>query len=889
MVKFAGSGLGVGVRAIQLAGLCVLLAGQIARSAPTPASEVAGQTWTEVVIDAADPAQEVTRNILALLTERLGELGVTTRFQTDVNPLETPPPDSLRLVIGQPHQHPRLLDLCRRHRLPLPNDIDPGPEGYRLVSVQEPTGPMLLAIVGDDRGLLYVVGEILRQSVRQPHGIWLPEQLDVRGVARFPMRGNITHQGVTITELTGSRKWTEAEHQRAIVEYALAGANTFELDLVGPDDATYRFIKSLGLNTLVVPVASAGQGPEAWRAVEAIGRGGYLCPSIPEARAALVDQHTARFQRMAAIDFVHWKSADGGGCECDRCQPYGQPFIELCEQLTEALHRVHPQTQAFVGNQKLDNASERAILDHFQRHPHTPLQGIVYGPGSNAMGWMPGRRQDHRLDLYRYARMGQIDGYLRELLQQLPANKQVLLFTDLTHWVYSQYGLMDHHLIADRDGQLPPAWDRWMYDQRPDPAMAQVYDRRTFHARPRAYHRIFQHVMRYTIGDVAYSEGHHDHLNQWLWQRLMWDPHQSVEDVVRSYGRYHFGPEAADLLADAIFLHEQNLMQPIADNPGIDRFMELMQQGWDAMSEPYRRDNYLWLQFAQKGAVDKLIQLRLRDQQRRQSRALEQLATALEQPPTSDRPLLEAIQAAATTLSRAFDCEESAQLEAQAHRWGEASDRIFGVRNEGLFNLEQDFVGLGWLSRQLQRGLALEGDHLRQHMERIVHYEDPGPGGFYDDAGDPERSPHLVVGWPFGDGVFSDSNRPSQRRMAFTTDQEQGVTFEYFDLDPQARYRVRMSLMRPRYRERFARWQTQTSQSIYADQFLLAERLELPEYEAEFFEFDIPAEATADGHLRLWFQKQAEIPQGPPSQVTVWRNTGGWGTLVSEVWLMRRP
>jgi acyl transferase domain-containing protein len=317
--------------------------------------------------------------------------------------------------------------------------------------------------------------------------------------------------------------------------------------------------------------------------------------------------------------------------------------------------------------------------------------------------------------------------------------------------------------------------------------------------------------------------------------------------------------------------------------------MQLMQQGWEAMTEPYRRGNYLWLQLAQKGAVDKLIQLRVQDQQHRQSQVLQRLATALETQPASRQALIESMQWATEWLSEPFGSEETDRLEAQAHRWGEASDQLFGVRNEGLFNLDQDFVGLGWLRRELQRGLTLDDERLWQHIQQIVGYEDPGDGGFYDDAGDPERSPHLVVGWPFGDGMFSGSNRPSQRRMAFTTDQEPGVTFEYHDLDPQARYRVRMSLMRPRYRERFANWQTQTSQSIYADQFLLAERLELPEYEAEFFEFDIPAEATADGHLRLWFQKQPDIPKGPPSQVTVWRNTGGWGTLVSEVWLMRRP
>jgi hypothetical protein len=71
-----------------------------------------------------------------------------------------------------------------------------------------------------------------------------------------------------------------------------------------------------------------------------------------------------------------------------------------------------------------------------------------------------------------------------------------------------------------------------------------------------------------------------------------------------------------------------------------------------------------------------------------------------------------------------------------------------------------------------------------------------------------------------------------------------------------------------------------------ADGVVLARDIELPEYEADFFEFEVPQHLTSDGVLELQFQKQPGIGEGPESQVTVWRNTGGWGTLVSEVWLL---
>jgi len=173
-------------------------------------------------------------------------------------------------------------------------------------------------------------------------------------------------------------------------------------------------------------------------------------------------------------------------------------------------------------------------------------------------------------------------------------------------------------------------------------------------------------------------------------------------------------------------------------------------------------------------------------------------------------------------------------------------------------------------------------------VSRIVNYEDAGPGGFYDNAGTPNGAPHLVYGWPFGEDGFSEFNRPSQRTTAFTTDEERGVSFRYTGLDSAAQYRVRLTLVRPTYLPRFGMFQHQTSESIMADDVALAENVEVPEFESDFFEYDIPREVTRDGELLLWMKKQPGIGEGLASDVSIWRNTGGWGTVVSEVWLMRR-
>jgi len=833
-----------------------------------------GAPFETVTVVTGSEANEYETRYAGLLKSRL-----ETKARIEVGLSEARAGDGLTIYLGTVERHPLLRQVCEQHDVRLPAYLDPGPEGFVLQSL---SSSELVVIGSDTRGVLYAVGEILRQAVGRGDAIEFPTDLEVRQSPRFRYRGTLVSQGHTITQLTNARKWTVQEWHDALLNYALAGANTFEVPWQGEGGHLYELVRDYDLIALTDVNGNAGQGPEEWQAKEAIGRLGYLCPSVPEARKALLEQREVLFKSMPFYDIVRYKSGDGGGCECSKCAPYGGTFIRLCEDYTRLLHKYHPETIVFAGNQKLDNAGEQAIFDYLQAEPREWLSGIVYGPGSNAMGWMPGRRQDHRVDLFEYAGFGALGGYLKEMLHQLPPQQSIFLFSDFTHWVYSQYGLMDHELIPDRNYQLPPKWDFWMYSRNPDPHLYRVYNRRTFNARPRNYYRVAMETLPYVIGDCTYSEGHHDHFNQWMYQRLLWNPHRSLDEVVMEYARVHFGPEAAPLMADAIMQHELNLQTPIESNPGIDRIIEVLEKAAGAMSAELMARDYLWRQHMQKAYLDKYVQLDVRRQMQAVADSETKLREALERGDL-ERALAEVLQ----MLDDKPATAEMARLKAKAKRLGEESDRIYGVRSEGFFNLKHDYVGRGWLRREIERAMAAQGDVQREIVRRIVYYEDAGEGGFYDDAGNPDKSPHLVYGWPYGEGGFSESNRKSQRTMAFTTDEEKGVTFQYNGLDPRAQYRVRFTLVRPVYLPRFAIRQPQRKESIYADGVPLVKNLELPPFESEFFEFEIPKEATSDGELTIWFEKQAGIGEWPESDVILWRNTGGWGTLVSEVWLMK--
>ncbi len=838
--------------------------------------------FDHVTIVTGDRASEVEGRMAQLLAERIAE-------RSNLKPLLSRDAKDgdfrdgkLTIFLGCPARHALLAELLRLEKIKPPTETDPGDEGFLLHASKRGRGLRLLAAGVEERGVLYAVGEILRRMTDKNGRVDFPPDLDLRTAPAFRYRGMMVSQGHTIAELTKSRHWTEAELRRVILDYALAGANNFAVG----DDRDHEFFKSYGLQTLISISPNGGSGPPEWEATEAIGRKGHLCLSVPEARAAILKATEAQFSRFKPFDFVRMYSGDGGGCECDQCAPYGGRYIRMAADLAAIIHHHHPQTKIFATNQKLDNAGDQAIFDYLNEQPRPWLTALAYGPGSNPMSWQPGRRQDHRMDLFRYPAFGAMDRYLREIIHQLPPRQSLVFYTDVTHWLYSEYGLVNYHPAPDLNGDTPPHWDAATYAKRPDPALALVYDRRTFFARPRHYYHVFRETMRYGDGDAVYSEGYHDQFNQWMWQRLLWSPNVTLDEALGEYTRTWFGPDAATTMAEALLQLEENLSTPLATNVGIDRYYSLVRKAGRQMPEPLREQSHLWRQHLEKSALDKYVQLRLRRQLQIQMDTEALFAKALR----GDAKSLEAaIAQAQSRLNEEIETGEMKRLRAEADRWGKESEQLFGVRSEGLFNLDQDLVGLTWTRRQVQAAAETHDPQRRRELARLLaHYEDAGAGGFYDDAGDPARSPHLTHGWPYGgDEGVSSVNRPSQRTLAFTAEGQQGVTFEYHGLDAAAQYRVRFTLVRPTFLPRFAIRQPQKTESIFADGHCLARELELPEAEAKFFEFEIPREATRDGDLKISFEKSNGVGEGPRPQIKVWRNTGGWGTLVSEVWLMK--
>jgi hypothetical protein len=174
----------------------------------------------------------------------------------------------------------------------------------------------------------------------------------------------------------------------------------------------------------------------------------------------------------------------------------------------------------------------------------------------------------------------------------------------------------------------------------------------------------------------------------------------------------------------------------------------------------------------------------------------------------------------------------------------------------------------------LTKLLPLSNDGaVRKGIDRILNWEDPGPGGYYDDLGDPLRQPHLVRSKRWAEDPGSMESPRCDFHITYPTGRQTWnhyaetlydtpLVLRYEGLDPKARYTVRAT-----YSGRFSPVMTLTANDRYPVHGP-ASTANPPVQQ----EWPIPRDATAGGTLTL-----------------TWKRVSGRGCQVAEVWLIKHP
>ena len=696
-------------------------------------------------------------------------------------------------------------------------------EGYQLRSFDNGGAPAVEITGNDERGVLFGVGGLLRALEMRRDSVVLPHELHVTTSPKYPLRG---HQLGYRPKTNAYDGWSVPMWERYIRDLAVFGTNAIELIPPRSDDAADSPHFPLPPMQMMVEMSRLAMeyGLQCWIWYPAMDKD-YSDPATVE---FALKEWAEVFRQLPRIDAVFVPGGDPGHTE-------PKYLMALLEKQTANLHKYHPKAAMWMSPQSFNAPWMEEFFGLMDKQPSW-LTGIVFGP--------------------------QVRVELQELRRRIPAKYPIRSYPDITHSISAQYSVND--------------WDV---------AYGMTEEREVINPRPLDEAHIFRGLQPYAdAGFLTYSEGCNDDVNKMVWSSLGWNPDVDVTDALRDFARYFIGPDFADSFAQGLLGLERNWRGPLLTNAGVDRTLAAFDE-MESKATPQQKQNWRFQQALYRANYDAYLRTRLLDETERERRALERLKTArstgaLAAVDAAERdlavdPLRRAGQA---TRARVFEMAEalfqSIHMQLSVPRYA----AISAGRGANLDLIDRPITDAPWLEIRFEqiRAQAQESDRLAS-IDQILNWTNPGPGGFYDDLGDPSNRPHLDPGLGFEkDPAFAHTARTdfnggrTPMRIAWHRhiDALYGNSLKliYTGLDPNAHYRLRY-IQPPEAASRSTRLVANGKWEIHP--------MQKGETNPKASEFDIPAEATASGKLNLEWQAN---PQ-----------EAGNGRFVQlcEVWLMR--
>jgi len=681
-------------------------------------------------------------------------------------------------------------------------------EGYHV----EVSGNVVRVAGNDARGVLFGVGRLLRELRMDRLTVSVPDGWNETSAPRYRLRG---HQLGYRPKTNSYDGWSVPVWEQYIRDLAVFGTNAIELIPPRSDDdadSPHFPLPPMRMMTEMSRLANE-YGLDVWIWYPAMD----LDYADPKTVAAALDEWGEVFRKLPRVDAVFVPGGDPGHTE-------PRVLMAFLEKETAVLHRYHPRAQMWVSPQSFNQNWLEQFYGILRSGPAW-LSGVVYGP--------------------------QVRVSLGELRAAVPARYPIRHYPDITHSRQCQYPV--------------PDWDV---------AYAVTEGRETINPRPFGEAEIFQRTAPYTIGFLAYSEGCNDDVNKIVWSALGWNPDAKVEDILREYGRYFVGEPYGESFARGLVELERDWQGPLAVNKGVEATLGHFQE-LEHAATPQMLANWRFQQGLYRAYYDAYTRARLIYETELERRAMGTLGA------TGEKGAERAMSEAESILSEAASRRVSENWRARIFELAEALfqsirmqlsvARYKAISVDRGANLDTVDVPLNnrlWLAQRFKELRDGSDESARlAGIQQILHWTDPGPGGFYDDLGDVTRQPHLVR----GDGTIIGFGPAGTRRRSWWDHAEAlydtPLRMHYSGLDPAARYKIRVVYAgeNPRRKMRL----------VAGGKWEIHPLMEKPS-PLRVLEFDIPHDATEHGELDLsWW--------GEPGL-----GGSGRGCQVSEVWLIKR-
>lgn len=538
--------------------------------------------------------------------------------------------------------------------------------------------------------------------------------------------------------------WTPEQYDQYIRELAIFGANAIENIPLSGRDSPHMPIPRAEMNHVLGDIC-AKYGMQYW-----VWTPATVDLSDPEKRSAHLLEHETFYKDCTKLDAVFFPGGDPG----HNHPKHVMPFLE---ELSSILAKHHPNAKIWMSLQGFEDDGIDYFFDWITEHEPNWFGGAVGGPSSPPLPFMR---------------------------ERLPKKYQLRDYPDITHTVRCQH---------------PTPWL--------DPAIAFTSGREGTNPSPIQYSTIFRYNQDCIDGFIAYSDGIHDDVNKMIYSALGWNHEMDVNEIMKEYGKFFFGPELAEKLSDRIFSLEQNWDGSLYDNKNIPASLEIVKHV--SSYTPSLQKNWRWQLLQLRAHFDAFIQVRLIHEQ-----GLENDVNAiLGQAKTIGAD--DAMDKALSIFAKADENNVRPELRKKIVDLCEDLFQSIGFqtsvekyqangpeRGAVLDYIDYPLNNRWWVEDQFAEIRTLKSeDEKIVRLNIIRKWENSGPGSFYDDIGNVAQSEHVLRGKPFTEDPLMETNpNPdfmwwddgmARVRQSWVSKMDWPVGLQYTDLDTSAEYILR--------------------------------------------------------------------------------------------------
>lgn len=666
------------------------------------------------------------------------------------------------------------------------------PESFRVTQ----KGETLALDAADKAGALFGVGHLLRHLALSESGAVLLGGAHTETPA-MPLRG---HQLGYRAQANSYDAWTVEQFEQHIVELAFFGTNMIE-NIPFQDDRPLVNTKvpRREMNRAMSAICEK-YGLQYWVWTPA----DFDLKERDKAEAQL-DQYEELYVDCPRLDGVFFPGGDPGDNPPELVMPY-------LGEVAARLAKHHPQARIWMSVQGFSLRQIDYVYDWIRANRPKWLGGLVAGPSSPT---------------------------IQSMRRQLAPEYGLRDYPDITHTVRCQN---------------PVPW--W------DPAFAATLGRECINVRPVFHKVLFQFFAPFLSGFGTYSDGIHDDINKIVYSRLGCAPNSDVREILVEYARLFWGDAHAEKIADALLALEKGWEGPLKDNGTVESTLSLwleLEQKVPTLATTWRGQMFLTLaeynayirrRLVEESELEWDFIARVNATDSFDDGTLDSLVASLQPASNEDPASNKDNEALRVSIAKRFDfLFHNIGLQSSVEQY-QASGRERGC---SLDTMDYPMNNRWWIEDEFKKVRALPLAERAAAVRAIANWENPGPGGLYDNLGHPGKSPHVVRGmeievepdleriqppthWMWDDGK-------SRKRLSWQVTMDWPTALRYDGLKPGSSYRLRLTGYGKAY--------------PVADGLLLAPLREGTEIGA-IKEFEIPRDATADGKLEITFRRPTD-------------------------------